>query len=124
MLSLVLPVSAWLLANPPATADYLKDIKPVLAEKCFACHGALQQKSELRLDTVKAMLEGGNHGPALVPGNSAGSRIVEHVLGMKDRARMPPPSEGEPLSPLQLAKLRAWIDQGAPGPPDEKPEAD
>ena len=61
--------------------DYLKEIKPILASKCFACHGALQQKGGLRLDTVASMLEGGNKGPALIAEQSQRSRIVDCVAG-------------------------------------------
>jgi hypothetical protein len=107
-----------------AEPDYLREVKPILAEKCFACHGALQQKADLRLDTVAAMREGGVHGPALVPGKSGASLLLDHVLERKGHRRMPPPSDGEALSAPQIAKLRGWIDRGAPGPADEKPEAD
>jgi hypothetical protein len=103
--------------------DYLRQVKPLLAAKCFACHGALQQKGGLRLDTVKSMREGGDDGPAIIAGHSDKSRLIARVLGRGVR-RMPPASEGEPLSAQQLALLKRWIDQGARGPADEKPEAD
>ena len=117
-------VSQLLAVAPEAPVDYLKDVKPVLAEKCFACHGALQQKADLRLDSARGMLEGGNKGAVVVPGNSADSLLLKHVLGRDGARRMPPPSDGEPLSAEQVAKLRTWIDQGAKAPPGEKPEAD
>jgi Protein of unknown function (DUF1553)/Protein of unknown function (DUF1549)/Planctomycete cytochrome C len=109
-------------ADPPV--NYLREIKPLLAEKCFACHGALQQKAELRLDTVKAMREGGDHGPAIVPGQGERSLLLDRVLGRKGARRMPLASEGEPLNNRQVALLKRWIDQGARGPADEQPEAD
>ena len=55
--------------------DYLKDIKPVLQARCYACHGALKQKRGLRLDTVASMKKGGDSGAALVAGNSARSLL-------------------------------------------------
>lgn len=119
-LALLLPLSSW----AADTVDYLKEIKPVLAAKCYACHGALQQKNGLRVDTVQFMLEGGNKGPVVVPGQSQMSSILDHVTGANKARRMPPPMEGEPLAPGQVARLREWIDQGARGPADEKPEAD
>ncbi len=125
-----LPIVAAALFLTPAAlradeaADYLRHVKPVLAEKCFACHGALQQKSGLRLDTVKSMLEGGDHGPVLVSGQSGRSPILDRVLGRGKARRMPPAGEGEPFSEQQVALLKRWIDQGARGPADEKPEAD
>jgi hypothetical protein len=48
--------------------DYSRDIKPLLVAHCYTCHGALQQKSGLRVDTVKSLLEGGSNGPAIVAG--------------------------------------------------------
>jgi hypothetical protein len=111
------------LAGPAAAAepvDYLQSVKPVLAARCFACHGALQQKAGLRLDTVAFMKEGG----VLVPGKSSASLIVDHVLARNGARQMPPPSDGEPLRPQEIAQLQAWIDQGAAFPPDEQPEAD
>ncbi len=102
--------------------DYLRDIKPLLHERCFACHGALQQKSQLRLDTGAAILKGGEGGPAVVAGQSGKSPILDRVTTTDNAQRMPP--EGKPLTPEQIEKLRAWIEQGAVSPKDEQPEED
>ena len=75
------------------TVDYVKEIKPLLAEKCYACHGSLQQKGELRVDTVKSLLEGGNQGPALTAGKGAASLLIERITGANGVPRMPPPSK-------------------------------
>jgi hypothetical protein len=128
-LSLTPVALAALALAPPALradgpADYLRQIKPLLAEKCFSCHGALQQKGGLRLDTVKGILDGGDDGPAVVAGQSGKSRLLARVLGQGGVRRMPPASEGEPLSEPQIALLKRWIDQGAKGPAGEKPEPD
>ena len=115
-----------LIAVPARAAqgvDYVREIKPILTARCFACHGALQQKSGLRLDTVSSMKEGGDKGPAVVPGKSADSPLVAHVSAT-GRKRMPPDSEGDPLKKGEIDLLKAWIDQGAIGPADEKPETD
>jgi hypothetical protein len=104
--------------------DYLRQIKPLLTEKCLSCHGALQQKAGLRLDTVQAMREGGESGPAVVAGQSGKSLLLDRVLGKGRLRRMPPASEGEPLTAPQVALLKRWIDQGAKGPAGEKPEPD
>jgi hypothetical protein len=118
----------WLLAGRAGRAadrvDYLREIKPILTARCYACHGGLQQKSGLRVDTVKLLRDGGNEGPALVPGHSGDSNVILHVTASNGARRMPPSSEGEGLTAKQIALLRAWIDQGAAGPADEKPEAD
>jgi hypothetical protein len=102
--------------------DYLRDIKPILRERCYACHGSLQQKAGLRLDTVALMRQGGDRGPAIVPGHMDDSVLIDRVA-TKVQSRLMPP-EGHPLTSAQIASLRAWIAQGATGPADEKPEAD
>jgi hypothetical protein len=110
----------------PVTAaeqvDYLRDIKPILRERCYACHGALKQKAKLRLDTVAHAAEGGRTGPAIKPGHAAASLLLARVGDTDDRSRMPP--EGKALTAPQIALLKAWIDQGAKAPKDEQPEAD
>src|SRR5437870_5367964 len=73
--------------------DYVRGVKPILATRCYACHGGLQQKNGLRLDTVDFMKKGGDNGPAIVPGRSAESRLVDHTTGKGGARRMPPKSE-------------------------------
>src|SRR5262249_21443210 len=109
-LRVCVPALLALICTPAAThaqeaVDYLRQIKPILAEKGFTCHGALQQKGGLRLDTVKLMLEGGDHGPVLVAREAEKSPIIDRVLGRGKARRMPPASEGEPLSASQVAVL-------------------
>src|SRR5436309_1361055 len=77
--------------------DYVRGVKPIFVARCYACHGALEQKNGLRLDTVAFMKKGGDNGPALVPGNSPKSLLVNHILGAGGARRMPPKSEGEGL---------------------------
>ncbi len=101
-----------------AEVDYVKQVKPLLAARCVSCHGALKQKGKLRLDTAAFIRQGGRSGPAIVPGNSAESLLIQAVLGL-DHERMPPENEGTPLTPEQVELLKAWIDQGAPAPTDE-----
>ncbi len=103
-------------------ADYLRDVKPVLTARCLPCHGALQQKAGLRLDTVEAMKKGGDKGPAIVAGKSGDSPLVLRIKGKG--GRMPPPADGEHLKDTEIAHIAAWIDAGAEGPAGEKPEAD
>ena len=102
--------------------DYLRQIKPVLAERCFACHGAFKQESGLRLDTAALAIQGGDGGSAITPGDAAGSHLIQRVTASDLSERMPP--EGEPLKSEQIATLRAWITQNAPAPADELPEPD
>jgi hypothetical protein len=108
----------------PHLAAYTEKIRPLLAERCFSCHGGLKQEAGLRLDTVALMLEGGESGGVVTKGDSAASLILERVSDPDPATRMPPEGEGEPLSAEQLALLRDWIKAGCPAPADEKPEAD
>ena len=91
-------------------------------KRCYVCHGALKQKAGLRLDTASAMLEGGDAGPVVEPGESGESLIVEAVT--REDMRMPPEGEASAFSKAEVAMLRAWIDQGAKAPADEKPQTD
>ncbi len=119
----MLLASAMTFGQPPAV-DYMREVKPILAASCYACHGVIKQKGGLRVDTVKFMNDGGDKGSALVAGKPDDSPLLKHVLGMKGFKRMPPPEEGESLKPAQIATLRRWIEQGAVGPKDERAEAD
>jgi hypothetical protein len=109
-------------AGAADAVDYTRDIKPILKERCFACHGALKQKAKLRLDTAAAMRKGGRHGPAIVPGQAARSLLLQRVSATDESDRMPP--DGKPLTQMQIALLRKWIQQGASSPASDKPDAD
>ena len=105
-------------------ADYLKQVKPLLRERCYACHGALKQQAGLRLDTAALAERGGDSGPAIVQGDVAASLLLKRVSASDVAERMPPEQEGEPLSAEQIAMLSEWIAAGAQSPADEPPEAD
>ena len=111
-------------AEPAVSVDYLKQIKPLLRERCFACHGALKQEGGLRLDTVGLMLKGGDSGPVLQRKKAAGSLLLHRVTTSDIDERMPPEDEGVPLTPEEMGLLRQWIDAGALAPLNEEPEAD
>ncbi len=105
-------------------AAYRDNVRPLLATRCFSCHGALTQEAGLRLDTTALMRAGGESGAALVPGDVAASLILARVRDPDPATRMPPEAEGEPFSAEEIAVLEGWIRAGAPAPADEKPEAD
>lgn len=107
-----------------AGVDYAKEIKPLLRERCYSCHGALKQKKDLRLDTVAAMLKGSSEGPVVVPNNPGQSRIIKRVTATDPEERMPPEHEGQPFTAAQVQLLRDWIAAGALAPENEKGEAD
>jgi mono/diheme cytochrome c family protein len=103
-------------AEPPV--DYIKDIRPILQERCYACHGALAQKGKLRVDSGADMLAAG----VVKPGKPGESELLDRVASTDDATRMPP--EGHPLKPEQIAKLKAWIEQGAKVPATDAREPD
>ncbi len=105
-------------------ADYVKQVKPLLRERCYACHGALKQKAKLRLDTVELMLKGGEDGAVIVRGKPEKSLLIARVTNPDADERMPPQHEGEPFTAAQVALLSEWIAAGAPAPADEKAETD
>jgi hypothetical protein len=83
--------------------DYVNQIKPLLRERCYACHGALKQEGGLRLDTAVLAIKGGESGAALTPNNAAESLLLKRVTAQEESDRMPPPMEGEALTTEQVA---------------------
>ncbi|MDP3071062.1 MAG: PSD1 and planctomycete cytochrome C domain-containing protein [Opitutaceae bacterium] len=124
MLSRTLPVFLALASALPAASaavDYLRDVKPLLAQHCYRCHGASQQKGGLRADTVAFLREGGDAGTSFKAGDSAASVMVQAILGTHDDiSRMP--YKKPPLADADIAKIRTWIDAGAPAPDHEEPD--
>jgi len=117
-------ISSLFTADQSLAADdlYTQQLRGVLRERCVACHGALKQEGELRLDTASLIRRGGTTGPAVVPGDAAASLLLTKVTAADLSVRMPP--EGEPLKPEQIAALRDWIQSGADGPAEETPDED
>ncbi|NDB77552.1 MAG: DUF1549 domain-containing protein, partial [Verrucomicrobia bacterium] len=113
-----LAASATALVGAPV--DYGKEIQPLLAQNCYQCHGVTQPKRGLRLDTAAFALNGGQSGPAIKPGKSSDSLLVQVISGThKDLTRMP--YKKPPLSDAQIALVRRWIDEGARAPANEVP---
>jgi len=97
--------------KPPAAAvDYDKDVKPLLAQNCYSCHGPDVQQSGLRLDLRQNALRGGDYGPVIVPGKSGESKLIRRLVDGDGGMQMPPTGA---LLPEEIGTLRAWIDQGA-----------
>jgi hypothetical protein len=101
--------------------DYVRDVKPILKASCYSCHGSREQKGKLRLDTVAFALKGGRSGPALVPGKSGESLLIEKVALGNSPKRMPPPPK-TCLAEKQIDLIKTWIDQGAKAPANEEPD--
>ncbi len=97
---------------PPV--DFVRDIQPILQKHCYHCHGPDKDRGGLRLTTRELVLQGGDSGSAVAPAKAADSLLLRRVTALDPKERMPP--KGEPLSKEQIARLKAWIDQGARGP--------
>jgi uncharacterized protein DUF1553/uncharacterized protein DUF1549/cytochrome c len=102
------------LAATNEPVQFARDIQPVLKASCYQCHGPERHEAGMRLDSRTAALRGGAGGPAIVPGRSAQSRMVQRLLGQGGGARMP--LGFAPLPKAQIDLIRAWIDQGAVWP--------
>jgi mono/diheme cytochrome c family protein len=100
-------------AGNPATIDYDRDVRPILATNCFSCHGPRQQQSGLRLDLRQNALRGGDYGVVIVPGKAAESKLIKRLIGSEAGLQMPPTG---PLPQHEIDTLRAWIDAGAEMP--------
>jgi hypothetical protein len=101
-------------ADDPAANLFESRIRPVLAERCWSCHGEKKQHGGLRLDGREALLSGGDGGPAIVPGDPEASRLIEAIRQTGDELKMPP--EGGKLPDETIATLADWIKAGAPWP--------
>lgn len=100
-------------------------VLPVLADNCFGCHGPEEQKSGMRLDSLAGMLAGGERGPAIVPGDPDGSRLIA-AIRQDGELKMPPTGK---LGAVATAILTEWVRSGArfggetPAPPSQAPVA-
>jgi mono/diheme cytochrome c family protein len=95
--------------SPEPSAAAAPDGRAVLAERCEKCHGASKTKGGLRVDSLEAMLTGGENGPALVPGDPERSELVRRVrLPLTAKGHMPPKKERQP-SAAEVSALAAWV---------------
>jgi hypothetical protein len=102
--------------------DYVREIKPILVEHCYRCHGASQQKGGLRLDTAALAKKGGDTGAGFKVGSANDSLIVQAIKGThSDIPRMP--YKKPALSGEQIAMIERWIASGAHAPDNEAPES-
>ena len=95
--------------------DFARDIRPLLSDNCFACHGpdAKQRKADLRLDTREGALADLDGTSAVVPGKPSESELVRRVTTDDEDDLMPPPDSGKKLDATQKALLQRWIAEGA-----------
>lgn len=101
-------------ALPPPAArqvDFAREVKPIFEGSCVKCHARGQSKGGFQMETRAGLLAGGDSGPAVAPGKSQDSFLIELVAGLNPESVMP--RNGSRLSREQIGVLRAWIDQGA-----------
>jgi hypothetical protein len=97
----------------PADSEFFeKSVRPVLVNHCFECHGPDKQKARLRLDSGGMMMQGGESGAAVIPGNAKGSLLIQ-AIQYHDEPKMPPRAK---LSDVEIAVLTKWVQQGAMWP--------
>lgn len=101
-------------APVPASSgvSYAAQIKPILENACYKCHGAERQKADLRLDTPEAIQQGSENGPIVVAGKPEDSPLYSLIMLPSDHPDVMP-AQGDPLSPEQAELLRQWIVEGA-----------
>ena len=103
----------WLLAQSPDPIDFARQIQPILAKRCYACHGPETAEGGLRLNQQELAfkkLESGKQ--AVVPNDPAQSELIRRILSQDEGEQMPP--EGPRLTESQIELIQKWIDQGAP----------
>ncbi len=96
--------------------QFNRDIRPILADKCFACHGrdAKHREADLRLDTAEGARSDENGSAAVIPGDLARSELWNRVTTDDDDERMPPAESHKALTNDQIKLLKRWIEEGAP----------
>ncbi len=100
-----------------------KEVRPVLADNCFKCHGPKKQKSGLRLDSRELILKGGEVGAAVVAGKPELSRLILAINHAKAKDVEPMPSADEKISDKAIAALTEWVRMGLPWPAESSPVA-
>jgi hypothetical protein len=113
------PLLALLLVAPVFSAgaeiDFNRDIRPILSENCFRCHGpdSATREADLRLDREEAALADRGGYAAIVPGDPAASEFLRRIKSSDEGEQMPPPDSEKKLKPGQIELLTRWIEQGA-----------
>ncbi|MEQ8838348.1 MAG: c-type cytochrome domain-containing protein, partial [Lacipirellulaceae bacterium] len=102
--------AAELTSSPEKEIFFENKIRPLLAEHCWDCHNADLAESRLRLDNLQAILDGGDRGPALIPGDAKNSLLIHAVNHSEAELQMP---EGDKLSAREIKDLAKWINEGA-----------
>ena len=109
--------STLVIAGGLQAADHVqfnRDVRPILASYCFACHGPAKQEAGLRLDVRDMAVKATESGATpIVPGQVESSEVVARILSADPDHVMPPPSAKKVLSPAEKDTLKRWIAEGA-----------
>jgi hypothetical protein len=99
----------------PAVVDFNRDVRPVISEKCYSCHGADEEsrKAKLRLDVRAEAVKEHKGTFAVKPKDAENSEVMKRILSTDPDEVMPPPEHGHALSTREIEILRKWITQGA-----------
>ncbi len=102
-------------ASPAAALDYTRDVRPILADNCFHCHGpdAAERQADLRLDLWQGTDDFLGAEGVIVPGKPDESELAARIASEDAELRMPPADSGKSLTPQQIETLRQWITGGA-----------
>ena len=113
--TLLAPASAAPPDPDPARVDFNREVRPVLSDKCFACHGPDegQRQAKLRLDTREGAFADRGGYQVIVPGDRSKSKLFQRISHEQEIARMPPPAADRQLDQAEVDLLGRWIDQGA-----------
>lgn len=107
------PVVPKAASAPVDEVDFLRDVKPILAEKCLACHGPDEPEADLRLDTKEGAFADMGGYAAVVPGDREASELWYRISTEDERDRMPPKEHPYALTDAEIETLGRWIDAGA-----------
>src|SRR3954447_23056778 len=105
---------AWSASSLAGPVDYDREVRPILAENCYACHGpdGNVRKADLRLDRKEDVFRERPGGAAVVPGDAEASELVRRLTEADPELLMPPPKSGKALTVAQVETLRRWVAEG------------
>ncbi|MEI9974267.1 MAG: DUF1549 domain-containing protein [Ignavibacteriota bacterium] len=109
-------LTLWRLKLLAQTIDFQREIRPILSENCFQCHGpdSGSRQADLRLDRRDSALATRSGSAPIVPGKAAESLVYQRINSTDESFRMPPAEAHKTLTPAQVATIKRWIDAGAP----------
>lgn len=112
---MVMAISAAPISESSQTIDFQRDVRPILSDNCFQCHGPDKstRMAELRLDTQEDAFAKRPKGTTIVPGDAQASLLYQRIANEDQLLRMPPPFSKKRLEDDEVEVLRKWIDEGA-----------